>query len=95
MFWFILYRNGGREISDMVVAWLDEQTSEAEIDKYLEWDRKASDTTAWELVRVPRIERESYFKPQQKKSDPDDLLEYHWVLEDLRNANEEILRSIH
>ncbi len=96
MIWFILYRNGGREVTDMVVAWLDKATADAEIEAYVDWDRKASGATSWELVSVPRQKRQSYFKPPRKKSDPTDLIEYHYVLEDLRveGAEETLVRAI-
>ena len=102
MHWYILYRNGSREISNMVVAWLEESDAINEIDAYVEWDKKASGATTWELVQAPRSPRENYFKRKlpKKGSDPDgditytDQLEYHWVLEDYRAAEETILRKI-
>ena len=93
-YWLILYRNKSRETSDMVVAWLDKATAEDEIERYVAWDRNASGAAEWELIRVPRQERPTYYKAPKKKSDPSDLLEYHFVLEDYRAADEELMRAI-
>ena len=93
--WYALFRNDGaetntgREIKHMVVAWLDESLMNDELKQYIEWDKKASEATKWDVVRYIRTKRtEGYFKDKKKDSDPD-LLEYHWVWEDFQNAQKE------
>ena len=92
VFWYALFRNDGdttetgREIKHMVVAWLDEASMNAEVDRYIAWDKNASGATKWDIVQYTRTDRpEGYFKDKNKDSDPD-LLEYHWVWEDFQNA---------
>ena len=102
--WYALFRNDsgetptGREIKHMVVAWLDKNNLDNELDRYIAWDRKASEATKWDIVKYARSDREEgYYKEKKKKTDPD-LLEYHWVWEDFQNCTKddsvEIIQSI-
>ena len=95
MYWYILFRNNGRELAHMVVAWLDDASAHAEAKAYIDWDRKASGASGWELVQIQRKQRSSYFKPVQSKNDPDDAIEYHWVWEDYQEhgQGEQLLQS--
>ena len=93
-FWYALFRNDGdttetgREIKHMVVAWLDEASMNAELDRYIAWDKNASGATKWDIVQYTRTDRvEGYFKDKKKDKDPD-LLEYHWVWEDFQSSED-------
>ena len=69
-----------RPVTDMVVAWLDQETYQREIDRYIEWDMLASaDCRRWTVVSFPRTPRRSYFREYK---DADDLIDYHFVLAD-------------
>ena len=90
--WYALFRNDsgdtptGREMKHMVVAWLDKENMDNEIDRYIAWDRKASEATKWDIGKYQKTDREEgYYKDKEKDTDPD-LLEYHWVWEDFQNA---------
>ena len=94
--WHSLFR--GRQSVDkknMIVAWLDRESMDAEIDRYVEWDRTLTETQSWELVTFPRTPRSSeqeHFRKRFAKDgtyEIEDVLEYHYVWDDFRAALEQ------
>jgi hypothetical protein len=97
--WYALFREPDetelleRPVTDMVVAWLGETDCDAELDRYLMWDRQASPHCAsWRLVEFGRRPRASYFRTHK---DADDLIDYHFVLEDWNEARTQAAVKVH
>jgi len=87
-YWFALLRNGGREIADMVVAWMSREEANAEVEAYQVWDKNLTKTNRWEMVRFRRTTRESYYKDTEAL-----LIEYHWVWEDFQEQTVESVET--
>jgi hypothetical protein len=78
--------NMQKHISSMVVAWGAAAQADAEILRYVLWDQTASKTAYWCAVFFPRRPRESYTRTFERGEESHQLLEYHWVWEDLEAA---------
>lgn len=91
--WLGLMRGNSRKIEDMVVAWMNAGDCDAELEAYVQWDVRATATASWELISFFRQPRDDYYRRKERAEDPD-LIEYHWVLEDLETQKVTVVRKI-
>ena len=91
--WHALVRGDSRRIEDVVAAWLDEESALEELDRYLEWDRRAAETSNWQFIRFARAPRDNHYRAKSRANDPD-LIEYHWVMYDMADGPITVLKNL-
>jgi hypothetical protein len=84
LWWYAMYRDGGYEPKDMVVAWMAAAEMGAQLEAYVKWDIGATGTRKWRIEKFSRKLRETWFRTECSYGD--DLIEYHFVLDDRDQA---------